>query len=379
MITIDYNLLKPYKEGPFEINVISESNTFRLQNLVSHSQKICQVKGELCFWAKLINYPEDLGLFVDWVLVQIANFPQKTSIIIDFREYSNVLGEWEFKNIKSYTFPNQISSEHINDISLLLDRLENLVKKIKLDPLKYTQWVLNNIPIAYKIGILNIDDYFKICPEEDPALSKEEMEEYNTSSPHYIYDNLTIRKYIEIYVSIHSKMSGIPRNHYGGDIQYYQQITGETSLLQLYSDLDSSQEFFNFCTQVYGQSCRFDLVYTKVRLVPVAIGTWSQYVYTGLWKILLNIYDRDYIKFALKGWFAKKKEVYLNDENKITKYIHHEGKILLKPNPSVGIQVHNKDIYVEGSYPLGESDRMDKIKEVITFDNKSLSEGIFYT
>ena len=368
MITIDYNLLKPYKEGPFEVNVINDSNAIRLQNLISQSKGICQTSRELYFWARLINYPEDLGLFVDWVLVQITGFPQRTSIIIDFREYSNVLGEWEFKNTKSYSFPDQIAQEHIKDISPLLNRLEDLVKEIRSDPFGYTQWVLNNIPIIYRTGTLDIDDYFKICPEEDPSLTEEELKEYNTSSPHYLYDNLTIRKYVEIFVSIHSKMTGLSRDHYGGDIKYYQSITGETDLLQLYPDLDSPQEFFKFCTQVYGQSCRFDLVPTKIRLVPVVVGTWSQYVYTGLWQILLNIYDRDYIKFALKGWFVKKKEVYLKDEDKITKYIHHKGKILFKPDPFVGIRTDNNDIYIEGIYPLEEPSRINEIKKLITFN-----------
>lgn len=378
MITIDYNLLRSYKKEAFEVNIINELNAIRLQNLISQSKGVCQTQGELYFWAKLINYPEDLGFFVDWVLIQIVGFPQRTSITIDFREYSNVLGGWEFKNTKSYSFPDQIAQEHINDISQLLNRLEDLIKKIRSDPYGYTQWVLNNIPIIYRTGVLDLDDYFKICPEEDPSLTKEEMEEYNTSSSHYIYDNLTIRKYIEIFVSIHSKMTGLLRNQYGDDIEYYQHITGETSISQLYPDLDSSQEFFNFCTQVYGQSCRFDLIPTKIRLVPVVVGTWSQYINTGLWQILLNIYDRNYIKFALKGWFVKKKEVYLKDEDKITKYIHHEGKILLKPNPFVGIRMDSNDVYIEGTYPLDEPSRMNKIKKLITFNDESELKGIFY-
>lgn len=377
MITINYNLLKPYKEGPFEINIINNTNAIRVQDIVFHSQKICQAPGQLQFWARLTDYPEDLGLFVDWVLVYIIGLPGKTSIVIDFQEYSNVLGEWEFKDIKAYVFPEQISSENINDISPLLNELENLIKKIKSSPFEYNNWVLDNIPIVYRTGSLSIDDYFRICPEGDPALDEEEIKEYNTSSPHYVYDNLTLRKYIEIFVSIHSKMTGMSRKRYGGDIQYYQNVTGEINLLQTYPNLDSSQELFNFCIHSFGQSKRFDLVPAKVQLVPVVVGVTSHYyVHSGLWQIFLNIYDRDYIKFALKGWFARKREVYLRDEDKIIKFLQHKGKVSLKPNPTVGIRREGENVSIEVFYPLEEPSRMDEIKKLITLDDTLELKGI---
>lgn len=389
-LELDYKLLEPYSREANEVTLILEKNVRQLINLLKGNDLIIYLDNSLTFWVRLTNVPEDLGLYTDWALVRIQTLLSEdslTSIGIGFPGH-NVLGLWRFEYSKNYPLPlpQEILSEE-KDIGDLVIGLQKIFEEIKKDPEKYNRYVENNLPTLYKTGYISVKDYYEICPEESIRLTEEQGQEILGSSPHYIFVDLTLRKFFEIFTKVHSSMTGLDPGKYGGDKEYYENITG-VSIDPLYSDIDSPQTLKQFAKGGILRSGIFDLVHSKVCLVPEDLCPYDGYPTKNLWRIYLCILDNNFLSMALKGYLVVKKEVILAREKEIFGILRGQGLIRLSPTPSHNI--HNtsvrmdgvkkradEEIYLDKLYPLDSPEKMEEIeKRVLNFE--PLSIGLLY-
>ena len=171
-------------------------------------------------------------------------------------------------------------------------------------------------------------------------------------------------------------MMGLDPKKYGGDKEYYENITG-VSLAPLFVDLDSPQVFRQFSKGGYLQGGTFDLIYTKICLVPEDLCPFDNYPIKNLWRIHLNILDNSFIDLTLKGYLAVKKEVILTREKEIFNIIQHKGLIRLSSTPlhdihntsprfgDQGVGRDEDKVYLDKLYPLDSLERLEKVKEKI--------------
>lgn len=377
-LTLDYSLLKSLSKETNEITLISKKNAEQLINVIANSS-FTYFDGTLIFWVELINVPENLGFYINWALIYIqAPDPNHLSMVIGFPGHEIVLGQWrfEYSEDQSLSLPSEILITR-KDISGLVDRVQEIIREIEKDSDEYNKYIENNLPILYKTGYITIKDYYEICPEEDIKLSEEQKTEILNSPPHYIYVNLTLRKYLEIFTKLHSTMMGLDPKKYGGDKEYYENITG-ISLAPLFVDLDSPKVFRQFSKGGYLQGGTFDLIYTKICLVPEDLCPFDNYPIKNLWRIHLNILDNSFIDLVLKGYLAVKKEVVLTREREIFNIIQHKGLIRLSSTPlhdihntsprfgDQGIDSKDEDrVYLDKLYPFDSLERLEKVKEKI--------------
>jgi hypothetical protein len=376
-LTLDYKLLKSLSKETNEITLISKKNAKQLIDIIVNSS-FTYLDGTLIFWVELINVPENLGFYINWALIYIqASGPNCLSMVIGFPGHEIVLGRWRFEYSENQPlpFPSEILITK-KDIGSLVDRIQEILREIEKDSDEYNKYIENNLPILYRTGYITIKDYYEICPEEDIKLSEEQKTEILNSPPHYIYVDLTLRKYLEIFTKLHSTMMGLDPEKYGGDKEYYENITG-ISLAPLYVDLDSPQVFRQFAKGGCLQRGIFDLIYTKICLVPEDLCPFDNYPIKNLWRIHLNILDNSFIDLALKGYLAVKKEVILIREREIFNIIQHKGLIRLSSTPlheihntslrfgDQGVGRDEDKVYLDKLYPFDSLERLEKVKEKI--------------
>ena len=388
-LKLDYKLLESFPKETNEIILISKKNAEQLIDIIVNSS-FTYLDGTLIFWVELVNVPENLGFYVSWALVYIqASGPDCLSLVIGFPGHETVLGRWRFEYSENQ--PPSLPPDVLitkKDISNLINRIQEIINEVEKDSDEYNKYVENNLPILYKTGYITIKDYYEICPEEDIKLSKEQKTEILNSPPHYIFVDLTLRKYFEIFTKLHSTMMGLDPKKYGGDKEYYENITG-VSLVPLYVDLDSPQVFRQFCKGGYLQRGTFDLIYTKICLVPEDLCPFDNYPIKNLWRICLNILDNSFIDLALKGYLAVKKEVVLTREREIFNIIQHKGLIRLSSTPLHEIHntslrygsqevVRDEDkVYLDKLYPFDSLERLEKVKEKIQ-KFEPINNGLLY-
>ena len=387
-LTLDYKLLKSFSKETNEIILISKKNAKQLIDIIANSS-FSYLDGTLTFWVELINIPENLGFYINWALVYLqASGPDCLSMVIGFPGHELVLGRWRFEYSENQPLP--FTSEILitkKDIGNLIDRIQEIISEVEKDSDEYNKYVKNNLPILYKTGYITVKDYYEICPEEDIKLSEEQKTEILNSPPHYIFVDLTLRKYFEIFTKLHSTMMGLDPKKYGGDKEYYENITG-VSLVPLYVDLDSPQAFRQFCKGGYLQRGTFDLIYTKICLVPEDLCPFDNYPIKNLWRIHLNILDNSFIDLALKGYLSVKKEVVLTREREIFNIIQHKGLIRLSSTPlheihdtslrfgNQGVRDEDK-VYLDKLYPFDSLERLEKVKEKIQ-KFEPINNGLLY-
>jgi hypothetical protein len=387
-LTLDYKLLESFPKETNEIILISKKNAKQLIDIIANSS-FSYLDGTLTFWVELINVPENLGFYINWALVYIqASGPDCLSMVIGFPGHELVLGRWRFEYSENQPlpFPPEVLITG-KDISDLVNRVQEIIKEVEKDSDEYNKYVENNLPILYKTGYITVKDYYEICPEEDIKLSKEQKTEILNSPPHYIFVDLTLRKYFEIFTKLHSTMMGLDPKKYGGNKEYYENITG-VSLVPLNVDLDSPQAFRQFCKGGYLQRGTFDLIYTKICLVPEDLCPFDNYPIKNLWRIHLNILDNSFIDLALKGYLSVKKEVILTREREIFNIIQHKGLIRLSSTPlheihdtslrfgNQGVRDEDK-VYLDKLYPFDSLERLEKVKEKIQ-KFEPINNGLLY-
>lgn len=376
-LTLDYKLLESFSKETNEVILISKKNAKQLIDVIVNNS-FTYHDGTLVFWVELINIPENLGFYINWALIYIQAYgPDCLTMVIGFPGHELVLGRWRFEYSENQ--PPSLPPETLvtkKDISDLANRIQEIIKGIEKDSDEYNKYIENNLPILYKTGYITTKDYYEICPEEDIKLSEEQKTEILNSPPHYIFVDLTLRKYLEIFTKLHSTMMGLDPKKYGGDKEYYENITG-ISLDPLYVDLNSPQVFRQFVKGGCLQRGIFDLIYTKICLVPEDLCPFDNYPIKNLWRIYLNILDNSFIDLALKGYLAVKKEVILIREREIFNIIQHKGLIRLSSTPlheihntslRFGDQEVGRDedkVYLDKLYPFDSLERLDKVKEKI--------------
>lgn len=389
-LELDYKLLEPYSREANEVTLILEKNVRQLINFLKGNDLTTYLDNSLTFWIKLTNVPEDLGLYIDWALVRIQTLLSEdslTSIGICFPGH-NVLGTWRFEYSKNYPLPlpQEILSEE-KDIRELITGLQEIFEEIKKDPEKYNRYIENNLPTLYRTGYISVKDYYEICSEESIKLTEEQRQEILESPPHYIFMDLTLRKFFEIFTRVHSSMTGLDPKKYGGDKEYYENITG-VSIDPLYSDIDSPQVLKQFAKGGILRSGVFDLVHSKVCLVPEDLCPYDGYPTKNLWRIYLNILDNNFLSMVLKGYLAVKKEVILAREKEIFGILRGQGLIRLSPTPSHNIyntsirmngvkKPANEEIYLDKLYPLDSPEKMKEIEKRM-LKVEPLSVGLLY-
>ena len=209
-LTLDYKLLESFSKETNEIILISKKNAKQLIDIIANSS-FSYLDGTLTFWVELINIPENLGFYINWALVYLqASGPDCLSMVIGFPGHELVLGRWRFEYSENQPLP--FTSEILitkKDIGNLIDRIQEIISEVEKDSDEYNKYVKNNLPILYKTGYITVKDYYEICPEEDIKLSEEQKTEILNSPPHYIFVDLTLRKYFEIFTKLHSTMMGL--------------------------------------------------------------------------------------------------------------------------------------------------------------------------
>lgn len=380
-ITIDYKLLEPYSRDRDNVTLIVDKNLEQLNNLI-RSTSLTVIVGTITFWTEITNIPEDLGFYTNWALVRVlASLAGKPLLTIEFPGHS-VLGKWIFESPNTYPSPlPEALSNKATDIEPLLVRIAQVLKEIEKDTRVYNEYVLDNLPLLYREGTLSLEDYYRICPESRIKLTTEEKETILSSPPHTIYSNLTLRTYLRVFVKVHSSMFRMDPKKYGGDLEYYENITGET-LGALYPKLDSPATFKQFSNSSILKGNLFDLVYRKVCLVPQAICPVDDYPDKNLWRIFIHVIDKSYLDLALKGYLGAIKEVLLMRQPEIFDMIQHKGLVRLTSNPSESIHTTtslrglSQDIvYIESLYPLDSPERMKEVERLIKLE--PLHVGLF--
>ena len=376
-LTLDYKLLESFPKETNEIILISKKNAEQLIDVIVNNN-FTYHDGTLIFWVELINIPENLGFYINWALIYIQAYGADClSMVIGFPGHELVLGRWRFEYLENQPlpFPSEVLITG-KDISDLVNRVQEIIKEVEKDSDEYNRYIENNLPILYKTGYITTKDYYEICPEEDIKLSEEQKTEILNSPPHYIFVDLTLRKYLEIFTKLHSTMMGLDPKKYGGDEEYYENITG-VSLAPLYVDLDSPQVFRQFAKGGCLQRGTFDLIYTKICLVPEDLCPFDNYPIKNLWRIYLSILDNSFIDLALKGYLAVKKEVVLTREREIFNIIQHKGLIRLSSTPlheihntslrfgDQGVSRDEDKVYLDKLYPFDSPERLEKVKEKI--------------
>ena len=199
-LKLDYKLLESFPKETNEIILISKKNAKQLIDIIVNSS-FTYLDGTLTFWVELINVPENLGFYINWALIYIqASSPDYLFMVIGFPGHELVLGRWRFEYSENQ--PPSLPPEVLitkKDIGNLIDRIREIIKEAEKDSDEYNKYVENNLPILYKTGYITVKDYYEICPEEDIKLSEEQKTEILNSPPHYIFVDLTLRKYFEIF------------------------------------------------------------------------------------------------------------------------------------------------------------------------------------